>query len=133
MEGCFLLYALQAEVQRLTRKVSAAESASTAAAAAASESRQAAAAAEAELQTLRGAAARVESELRAQLADSRAARDAEVAGLASKLERALGACDKAVADAGEMMSGKEGLLAEWKKEAQLVSLMCCWDIMDGWV
>ncbi len=57
-----------------------------AAAAAAADSRQAAAAAEAELQTLRGAAARVESELRGQLADSRAARDAEVSGLAAKLE-----------------------------------------------
>lgn len=129
----FFLYVLQAEVQQLTRKVSAAESAATAAAAAASESRQAAAAAEAELQTLRGAAARVESELRAQLADSRAARDAEVSGLASKLERALAACDKAVADAGEMMAGKEGLLAEWKKEAQLVSVLRCWGNVDGGV
>lgn len=112
---------MQAEVQRLQRKVSTAEAAATSAAAAAAESRQAAAAAEAELLTLRSAAARAESELRAQLADSRAARDAEVSGLASKLERALAACDKAVGDAGEMMAGKDSLLAEWKKEAQLVS------------
>lgn len=112
---------VQAEVQRLTRKVTEAEAAAAAAAATAAESRQAAAAAEAELQTLRGAAARVEAELRAQLADSRAARDAEVSGLAAKLERALAACDTAVSDAEQMTQGKDALLAEWKKEAQLVS------------
>jgi hypothetical protein len=43
--------------------------------------------------------------------------------LASKLERALAACDKAVGDAEEMLAGKDSLLAEWKKEAQLVSLL----------
>lgn len=112
---------LQAEVQRLTRKVTEAEAVAAAAAATGADSRQAAAAAAAELQTLRGAAARVEAELRAQLADSRAARDAEVSGLAAKLERALAACDKAVSDAEQMTQGKDALLAEWKKEAQLVS------------
>jgi hypothetical protein len=161
--------ALQAEVQRLSRKVAAAESAAAAAAAAAADSRQAAAAAESELAALRGAAARVEGELRSQLADSRAARDAEViwrrcvcskvvsvncekkdvddgccrksfsleclfvcgcqvSGLASKLEQALAACDKAVGDAQEVIAGKEALLAEWKKEAQLVSLF----VLEPW-
>jgi hypothetical protein len=79
-----------------------------------------AAAAEAELQTLRSAAARAEAELRAQLSDCRVARDAEVAGQAAKLEQALSACDKAVAEAEQMLAGKDGLLAEWKKEAELV-------------
>lgn len=108
-------------MQRLSRKASAAEAAAAAAAAAAADSRQATAAAEAELAALRGAAARVEDELRAQLADNRAARDAEVSSLALKLERALAACDKAVGDAQEVIAGKEALLAEWKREAQLVS------------
>ena len=56
-----------------------------------------------------------------------------MSGLASKLERALAACDKAVADAGEMMAGKEGLLAEWKKEAQLVRVVCGRGSVDGGV
>lgn len=46
----------------------------------------------------------------------------QVSALASKLERALASCDKAVGDAEGMVAAKEALLLQWKQEAQEVSI-----------
>jgi hypothetical protein len=85
---------LQGDVQRLAKRVAAAEEAAAAAAAASAEAQQAAASAESELASFKAARARVESELRQQLVDLRQERDAEVTALVQKLERALSTCDK---------------------------------------
>lgn len=89
-----LLFGEQGDVQRLAKRVAAAEEAAAAAAAASAEAQQAAAAAEGELASFKAARARVESELRQQLVELRQERDAEVAALVQKLERALATCDK---------------------------------------
>lgn len=76
------------------KRVAAAEEAAATAATASVEAQQAAAAAESELSSFKAARARVDSELRQQLVDLREERDAEVAALVQKLERALATCDK---------------------------------------
>ncbi|WIA35453.1 hypothetical protein OEZ86_003892 [Tetradesmus obliquus] len=112
---------LQGDLQRLAKRVAAAEEAAAAAAAASAEAQQAAAAAEGELASFKAARARVESELRQQLVELRQERDAEVAALVQKLERALATCDKSVVDAEQMLAAKDSLLRRWKQEAQLIA------------
>ncbi|KAF8060606.1 SCLT1 [Scenedesmus sp. PABB004] len=112
---------LQAEAQRLAKRLAAAEDGAAAAASARAEAQQAAGAAEAELAALRAGMGRSEAELRAQMAELRAERDAEVAALVQKLERALATCDKSVVDAEQMLSAKDSLLRRWKQEAQLIA------------
>jgi hypothetical protein len=46
-----------------------------------------------------------------------AERDAEVRGLASKLESALQTCSRSVVEAERIIDAKEALLARWKEEA----------------
>lgn len=87
-------HACQGDIQRLTKQAAAAEKASSTAQTAATEAQQAVAAIEGELNALRAARARVEGELRQQLQVLRSERDAEVAALVQKLERALATCDK---------------------------------------
>ncbi|KAF6264159.1 hypothetical protein COO60DRAFT_1698426 [Scenedesmus sp. NREL 46B-D3] len=112
---------LQGDVQRLAKRVAAAEEAAAAAAAASAEAQQAAAASEGEVASFRAARGRVESELRQQLVELRQEREAEVAALVQKLERALATCDKSVVDAEQMLVAKDSLLRRWKQEAQLIA------------
>eukprot|EP00878_Enallax_costatus_P038313 GHUV01043511.1.p1 GENE.GHUV01043511.1~~GHUV01043511.1.p1 ORF type:complete len:512 (+),score=226.56 GHUV01043511.1:875-2410(+) len=112
---------MQGDIQRLIKKAAAAEEASSAAQTAAAEAQQAVAAIEGELNALRAARARVEGELRQQLQELRTERDAEVAALVQKLERALATCDKSVVDAEQMLAAKDSLLRRWKQEAQLIA------------
>lgn len=85
---------MQGDIQHLIKKAAAAEEATSAAQAATAEAQQAVAAVEAELNSLKAGRSRVEAELRQQLQDLRSERDAEVAALVQKLERALATCDK---------------------------------------
>lgn len=85
---------LQGDIQRLIKKAAAAEEATSAAQTAAAEAQQAVSAIEGELKALKAARGRVEGELRQQLHELRSERDAEVAALVQKLERALATCDK---------------------------------------
>eukprot|EP00775_Hariotina_reticulata_P008796 gene8796-8975_t len=112
---------LQSDVQQWTKRAVAAEAAAATAGSSTAEARQAAAAATAELAGLKAAHGRVESQLRQKIAELQEQRDAEVAAIAQKLERALAACSISVADAERMMSAKDQLLAQWKREAQAIA------------
>lgn len=83
---------MQSDVQHWTKRAVAAEAAAATAGSSTAEARQAAAAATAELAGLKAAHGRVESQLRQKIAELQEQRDAEVAAIAQKLERALAAC-----------------------------------------
>lgn len=84
----------QGDIQRLMRKAAAAEEASSTAQTAAAEAQQAVSATEGELTALKAVRSQAEGELKQQLLELRSERDAEVAALVQKLERALATCDK---------------------------------------
>jgi hypothetical protein len=86
----------QSDVQHWTKRAVAAEAAAAAAGSSTAEAQQAAAAAAAELAGLKAAHSRVESQLRQKVAELQEQRDAEVAAIAQKLDRALAACNMCV-------------------------------------
>lgn len=51
----------------------------------------------------------------------RTERDSEVRGMAARLESAVAAAGRSVAESEQLLASKEALMARWREEAQMVS------------
>ncbi|KAF5835371.1 hypothetical protein DUNSADRAFT_7498 [Dunaliella salina] len=74
-----------------------------------------------ELVAARQAKERIETDLRQQIANVRAERDAEIRGMAARLEATVASAGRSVGEAEQHMASQEALMARWREEAQMVA------------
>jgi hypothetical protein len=69
--------------------------------------------------------------LHSQVVNVRAERDAEIRGMAARLEATVASAGRSVGEAEQHLASQEALMARWREEAQMVGLVCVRQVRAG--